>query len=165
MKRTHNPSVLLGFHWEHTPQQQSFHLHAPNIHKTWPNSNVPPVPVFESHSGIPLPNAYHIHSAKKGKKVLVKDLCHTFVDLNGKPHKFVLDPENGIILNNFHRTFLARFTATKVPSSSLPLKTVPNPPCPILKVGEKFLVALTISSMLNFTLPGSRSCVELFALA
>jgi hypothetical protein len=29
--------------------------------------------VFESHFGIPLPNAYHTHSAKKGHQVLVKD--------------------------------------------------------------------------------------------
>lgn len=39
-------------------------------------------------------------------------------------------------------TFFARLMATRVPSASVPLYTVPNPPCPILQAGEKFLVAL-----------------------
>lgn len=43
-----------------------------------------------------------------------------------------------------------RFIATSLPSLSLPLYTVPNAPSPILLAGEKFSVALIISSKEKF---------------
>ena len=81
-----------------------------------------------------------------------------------KPHKFVSDTENGIIINDFHQNLLSTFYRNQGSIFESPLEDFSKPTLSDLKEREKFLVASRISIILNFTLPCFRSCIELLAL-
>lgn len=106
VSRTHSPSALWGFHLGHTRQQQFFHLHAPNTHKTSLNSNAQLVPMFGSHFETPHLNVYHTGSAKRSKPWL-KIISFFYSQAVKKKTR------NWTSGNDYHQNFLSTFDSNK----------------------------------------------------